>query len=100
MIWDVHPRSGFFPIPDPGSRDQKGTGARIPDPQHWCQLYLLLFLAAAKDATPRDVGEDDGDEEENDGDRDHRHGDVHDVSGARLQGRGGAHHRSVTDLSW
>ncbi len=25
------------PIPDPGSRDQKGTGSRIPkmDPQHW-----------------------------------------------------------------
>jgi len=55
-----------------------------------CQLYLLLLLAAAKDAAPRDVGEDDGGEEENDGDGDHRHGDVHDVRGARLQGRGGS----------
>ncbi len=65
-----------------------------------CQLYLLLLLAAAKDAAPRDVGEDDGGEEENDGDGDHRHGDVHDVSGARLGGRGGAHYRSVTDPSY
>jgi hypothetical protein len=23
------------PIPDPGSRGQKGTGSWIPDPQHW-----------------------------------------------------------------
>jgi hypothetical protein len=36
----VHPGSGpdpdFLPIPDPGSRDQKGTGSRSPDsdPQH------------------------------------------------------------------
>ncbi len=51
-----------------------------------CQLYLLLLLAAAKDAAPRDVGEDDGGEEENDGHGDHSHGDVHDVSGTRLQG--------------
>ncbi len=33
------PRSGIRkkPIPDPGSRGQKGTGPRIPDPdpQHW-----------------------------------------------------------------
>ncbi len=52
-----------------------------------CQLHLLLFLAAAKDAAPRDVGEDDGDKEENDGDGDHRHGDVHNVRWARLGGR-------------
>ncbi len=36
-VWD--PRSGIRkkPIPDPGSRGQKGTGSRIPDPdpQHW-----------------------------------------------------------------
>jgi hypothetical protein len=35
------PRSGIRkkPIPDPGSRGQKGTGSRIPDPeaQHCCQ---------------------------------------------------------------
>jgi hypothetical protein len=94
----------FIPDPDishPGSRGQKSTGSRIPDPDpgHWCQLYLLLLLAAAKDAAPGDVGEDDGGKEENDGDSDHRHGDVHDVSGARLQGRGGAHYRSVTILT-
>jgi hypothetical protein len=36
MIWVVHPGSGsrdpdydFLPIPDPGSRGQKGTGSRI-----------------------------------------------------------------------
>jgi hypothetical protein len=31
------PRSGIRkkPIPDPGIRGQKGTGSRIPDPQHW-----------------------------------------------------------------
>jgi hypothetical protein len=30
------PRSGIRikPIPDPGSRGQKGTGSRILDPQH------------------------------------------------------------------
>jgi hypothetical protein len=92
------PDPDFFPSRIPGSK--KAPGSRIPEPGHWCQLYLLLLLAAAKDATPRDVGEDDGGEEENDGDGDHRHGDVHDVSGARLQGRGGAHYRSVTDPSY
>jgi hypothetical protein len=29
MIWVVHPGSGSLPIPDPGSRGQKGTGSRI-----------------------------------------------------------------------
>jgi hypothetical protein len=31
------PDPDFLPIPDPGSRGQKGTGSRIqdPDPQHW-----------------------------------------------------------------
>jgi hypothetical protein len=30
------------PIPDPGSRGQKGTGSRIPDPdpQHWLKDLL------------------------------------------------------------
>jgi hypothetical protein len=91
------PDPDFFPFRIPGS---KSTGILDPDPQHWCQLYLLLLLAAAKDAAPRDIGEDDGDKEENDGDSDHRHGDVHDVRGARLQGRDGAHYRSVTDPSY
>jgi hypothetical protein len=38
MIRDVHirdPYPDFLPISDPGSRGQKGTGFRIPDPQHW-----------------------------------------------------------------
>jgi hypothetical protein len=31
------PDPDFLPIPDPGSRGQKGTGSRIPYPdlQHW-----------------------------------------------------------------
>jgi hypothetical protein len=41
-IWVWDPRSGIRkkPIPDPGSRGQKGTGSRIPDPdpQHCLQL--------------------------------------------------------------
>jgi hypothetical protein len=39
------PRSGIRkkPIPDPGSRGQKGTGYRIPDPdpQHCGPVWLL-----------------------------------------------------------
>jgi hypothetical protein len=35
MILDVHPGSGFFPIPD--------TKYRIPDPQH-CFLYFTIFV--------------------------------------------------------
>jgi hypothetical protein len=33
-IWDPGSKSGIRkkPIPDPGSRGQKGTGSRIPDP--------------------------------------------------------------------
>jgi hypothetical protein len=42
-IWVWDPRSGIRkkPIPDPGSRGQKGTGSRIPDPdpQHGYKLY-------------------------------------------------------------
>jgi hypothetical protein len=44
MIRDVHCSSRiriliFLPIPDPGSRGQKGTGPQIPDldPQHCLQ---------------------------------------------------------------
>jgi hypothetical protein len=35
-IWVRDPGSGIQkkPIPDPGSRGQKGTESRIPDPQH------------------------------------------------------------------
>ncbi len=34
FIADPDPYLEFLPIPDPGSRSQKGTGFRIPDPQH------------------------------------------------------------------
>ncbi len=40
------PGSGCWlsPIPDPGSRGQKGTQSRIPDPQHWSSLaHLFTF---------------------------------------------------------
>jgi hypothetical protein len=41
----LHPGSRFrifLPIPDPGSRGQKGTGSRIPDPdpQHCKELIM------------------------------------------------------------
>jgi hypothetical protein len=38
----VHPGSEFLPIPDPGSRGQKGTDSRIPDPdpQHCMALPI------------------------------------------------------------
>jgi hypothetical protein len=44
-IWVGDPGSGKKPIPDPGSRGQKGTGSRIPDPdpQHWCKHLARLF---------------------------------------------------------
>jgi hypothetical protein len=32
------PDPDFLPIPDPGSRDQKGTGSPDPDSQHWFAL--------------------------------------------------------------
>ncbi len=40
------PDADFLPIPDPGSRGQKGTRSRIPDPdpQHW----LLIFWNGKK----------------------------------------------------
>jgi hypothetical protein len=44
-IWVRDPRSGIRekPIPDPGSKGQKGTGSRIPDldPEHWQQGYFI-----------------------------------------------------------
>ncbi len=33
----------FLPISDPGSWGQKGTGSRIPGPQHWKNLKWNLF---------------------------------------------------------
>jgi hypothetical protein len=49
------PRSGIRkkPIPDPGSRGQKGTGSRIPDPdpQHWILEYAV-FINRAVDPDP------------------------------------------------
>ncbi len=40
------PWSGCWlsPIPDPGSRGQKSTQSRIPDPQHWKKLQLKKKL--------------------------------------------------------
>jgi hypothetical protein len=47
MIQDVHPGSGFFPIPDPGNKKHKSTGSRIPipdsDPQHWYKVIFFHF---------------------------------------------------------
>jgi hypothetical protein len=39
------PDADFLPIPDPGTRGQKGTGSRIPDPdpQH-CKRRSLLWI--------------------------------------------------------
>ncbi len=44
-IRDVYPgsRIRLFSIPDPGSRGQKGTGSRIPDPQHCFEVLDVLF---------------------------------------------------------
>jgi len=36
------PDLNFLPILDPGSRGQKGSGSRIPDPQH-CKKVLLVL---------------------------------------------------------
>jgi hypothetical protein len=33
-VWDLGSGIRIKPIPDPGSRSQKGTGSQIPDPQH------------------------------------------------------------------
>jgi hypothetical protein len=49
------PRSGIRkkPIPDPGSRGQKGTGSWIsdPDPQHWSHAIWNLYMAAPMHVT-------------------------------------------------
>jgi hypothetical protein len=46
MIRDVHPGCGswFLPIPDPGSRGQKGTGSRIRIRNTVGNHYLTLIL--------------------------------------------------------
>ncbi len=50
IIRNGHPGSGswFLPIPDPGSRGQKGTRSRIldPDPQHcfWCKFEIQIHI--------------------------------------------------------
>ena len=36
-IWVRDPGSGKKPVPNPGSRGEKGTGSRILDPQYWKQ---------------------------------------------------------------
>ncbi len=41
------PDPDFLPIPDRGSRGQKGTGSRIPDPQH-----CLLPLSVGREQCP------------------------------------------------
>jgi hypothetical protein len=42
MIWDVHPESGFFSIPNPEFRDQKGTASRIRIRN--AANYYILFI--------------------------------------------------------
>ncbi len=46
MIRFVRPGSGSWFFPHPGSRGQKGTGSRIPDPdpQHWMLLVFFLLI--------------------------------------------------------
>jgi hypothetical protein len=43
FIPDPDPDPDILPIPDPGSRVKKGTGSRIPDPQHCSHLPFLSF---------------------------------------------------------
>ncbi len=46
-IWDPGSGKNLFRIPNPGSRGRKGTGSRIPDPQHLYfgkLTYLLLVV--------------------------------------------------------
>jgi len=40
-------RVDFSPIPDPGYRGQKGTGSRIPDPQHCIQVSRIYLEEAS-----------------------------------------------------
>ncbi len=46
MIRVVHPGSGSWFFTHPGYRiqGQKGTGSRIPDPQHWTFLCTSVFF--------------------------------------------------------
>jgi hypothetical protein len=47
-VWDPGSGKNLFRIPEPGSRGQKGTGSRIPDPdpQHWkIQIKFVSMLS-------------------------------------------------------
>ncbi len=54
FILDPDPDVDFLSIPDPGSRGQKGTESRIPDPQHWGEENIIFDIGGAvcKGATP------------------------------------------------
>ncbi len=45
MIRDVHPESGFFPMPDAGSRGRKHW---IPDPRPGVYIYKYMYEALNK----------------------------------------------------
>jgi hypothetical protein len=50
----------FLPIPDPGIRGQKGTGSRIPDPQHWfieTEMVEFWELSKTRKTQPRCIKE-------------------------------------------
>ncbi len=44
MIWVVHPGSGSWLFTLPGSRIQGSKRHRIPDPQHWLNIWPLSLL--------------------------------------------------------
>ncbi len=53
----------FLPIPDPGSRGQKGTGFWIPDPHHWYHVIHvwvvdLIFWMSMKQSIPLTLADD------------------------------------------
>jgi hypothetical protein len=50
-VWDRGSGIQKKPIPDPGSRGQKGTRSRIPDPQH-CQNLIISLLNKETSITP------------------------------------------------
>jgi hypothetical protein len=58
-IWVWDPGSGIWikPIPDPGSRGQKGIGSRIldPDPQHCQNLKLIAKEICGNCVRVRDI---------------------------------------------
>jgi hypothetical protein len=50
LIRDLDPDPDFLTIPDPGSRGQKDTRSRIPDPdpQHCVWIQILLSSSTGK----------------------------------------------------